>query len=158
MFNNKTGRDSGYTPTPTVPPVAAPNGKRGMFSVLGTDVTITGNIRATADLHIDGHVDGDVDATNLVQGAESRITGNVRAETARLTGAIDGKVVVRTLVIERTARINGDIDYESITIENGATLDGRLRHKSPGTLNLGEPEVLVAQPTDQLLLQSEAAV
>ncbi|MBX9859580.1 MAG: polymer-forming cytoskeletal protein [Sphingomonas sp.] len=157
MFNNKTGRDAGSTPTPPVPPSVAANGKRGMFSVLGADVTVTGNIRASADLHIDGQVAGDVDASNVVQGAESHITGNVRAETARLTGTIDGKVVVRHLVIERTARITGDIDYETITIENGAALDGHLRHKSPGTLKIGEPEPLVAKAPDQLLLQGDVA-
>lgn len=157
MFNSKAGRDAGTTPTPPVPPVAAANGKRGMFSVLGADVMITGNVRASADLHIDGRIDGDVDAANVVQGAESHITGNVRAETARLTGAIDGKVVVRHLVIERTAKINGDIDYETITIENGAALDGHLRHKSPGTLKIGEPEPVVVKAADQLLLQGDVA-
>jgi len=158
MFNNKTGRDTGTVPTPPVPPAATGNGKRGMFSVLGADVTITGNIRATADLHIDGHVEGDVDASSVVQGAESRIIGNVRAETARLTGTIDGKVVVRHLVIERTAKINGDVDYETITIENGASLDGHLRHMSPGTLKITEVEsVAVAKPADQLLLQGDVA-
>ncbi|WP_082730554.1 MULTISPECIES: bactofilin family protein [Sphingomonas] len=158
MFNNKTGRDTGTVPAPPAPPAATGNGKRGMFSVLGADVTITGNIRATADLHIDGHVEGDVDAASVVQGAESRIIGNVRAETARLTGTIDGKVVVRHLVIERTAKINGDIDYETITIENGASLDGHLRHKSPGTLKIGEPEpVVVTKAAEQLLIQGEVA-
>lgn len=157
MFNNKTGRDAGFTAPPSPPSGGAANGKRGMFSVLGADVAITGNIRASADLHIDGHVEGDVDASNVVQGAESRITGNLRAETARITGTIEGKVVVRQLVIERTARITGDIDYETITIENGATLDGHLRHKSPGTLKVAEPETLVAHAPDQLLLKSDAA-
>lgn len=156
MFNAKTGREAGYTPTPSASPSGGA-GKRGMFSVLGADVTVTGNIRASADLHIDGHVDGDVDASNIVQGAESRIAGNLRAETARITGTIEGKVVVRQLVIERTARITGDIDYETITIENGATLDGHLRHKSPGTLKVAEPEVLIAHPVDPLLLKSDAA-
>lgn len=157
MFNNKTGRDAGFTPSPAASAGAATNGKRGMFSVLGADVTITGNIRATADLHIDGHVEGDVDASTVVQGADSRITGNVRAESARITGTIEGKVIVRQLTIERTARINGDIDYETITIENGATLDGHLRHKSPGTLKIEQPDAAAVKTPDQLLLKSDAA-
>lgn len=157
MFNNKTSRETGFTAAPTTASGTASSGKRGMFSVLGADVTIVGNVRATADLNIDGHVEGDVDAANVVQGAESRITGNVRAESARITGTIDGRVIVRQLVIERTARITGDIDYESISIENGAALDGHLRHRSPGTLKIDDAPPMAAKATDQLLLKSDAA-
>ena len=129
VFNNSNnrGRDtsSGLPPAPQPQPTA---GKRGMFSVLGADVTITGNIAATADLHIDGRVDGDVNCGSLVQGAESRIHGSVKAESARLAGSIEGSVSVRQLTIERAARITGDVEYETIAIENGASIDGRLKH------------------------------
>lgn len=156
MFNSKSGRDTGPS-SPTAPGATnTTNGKRGMFSVLGADVTISGNVRATADLHIDGHIEGDVDAANVVQGADSRIIGNVRAESARITGAIDGRVIVRQLVIERTARITGDIDYETISIENGAALDGHLRHRSPGTLKIDDSAPASAKLPDQLLLKSDA--
>ena len=47
------------------------------FSVIGADVTITGNISATADLHIDGRVDGDITCASLVQGEKSAINGVV---------------------------------------------------------------------------------
>lgn len=131
MFNN--GRPSSRDQaSPSLPPAPSQSpGKRGMFSVLGADVIVTGNITATADLHIDGRVDGDVNCGSLVQGNESRIAGNVRAETARLAGAIEGTVSVRQLTVERAARITGDVEYENIAIENGASIDGRLKHISP---------------------------
>jgi cytoskeletal protein CcmA (bactofilin family) len=129
MFNggNKRGRDTDATHSLTS---SLAGGKRGMFSVLGPDVVITGNIAATADLHIDGRVDGDVDCASLVQGTESRITGSVKAETARLAGSIEGSVSVRQLIVERAARITGDVQYETISIENGASIDGRMKHIS----------------------------
>ena len=118
MFNSKSG-----------PAPAQPGGTRhGLFSVIGPDVTIAGNIAATADLHIDGRVEGDVDCGNLVQGADSRIVGAVKAQSARITGHIDGAVSVRQLSVERTARITGDVEYDTITVENGAAIDGRLKH------------------------------
>ena len=129
MFNNN-GREKGGNGTSPTPQPQVSGGKRGMFSVIGPDVTITGSIAATADLHIDGHVDGDVNCGNLVQGNESHIKGAVRAETARLAGVIEGGVCVRTLTIERAARITGDVEYETIAIENGASIDGRLKHSA----------------------------
>ncbi|MGJ3647065.1 bactofilin family protein [Sphingomonas sp. GlSt437] len=142
MFNSSSRGNRETSSTPLPPPPAQSTAKRGMFSVIGQDVTITGNVSATADLHIDGRVDGDVHCGNLVQGSESRITGNVRAQSARLAGAIEGKVSVNNLVVERAARITGDVEYETIAIENGAAIDGRLKHGAPQV-----QATLVATPT-----------
>jgi cytoskeletal protein CcmA (bactofilin family) len=130
MFgSNSRGRDTGASFS-TAPASATAGGKRGMFSVIGPDVTITGNIAATADLHIDGRVQGDVQCGSLVQGTESVIHGSVHADTARLAGTIEGTVSVRQLTVERSARITGDVEYEGISIETGAAIDGRMRHLS----------------------------
>uniref|UniRef100_UPI0035CBA451 bactofilin family protein n=1 Tax=uncultured Sphingomonas sp. TaxID=158754 RepID=UPI0035CBA451 len=106
----------------------AAGGKRGVFSLIGPDVVITGNIAASADLHIGGRVAGDVRCANLVQESDSHIEGAIDADTARIAGSITGSVSVRTLTIERAARIVGDLAYESITIEPGAVINGRLQH------------------------------
>lgn len=132
--SSRGDRDNGSGLPPAPPPMPqSANGKRGMFSVIGPDMVITGNIAATADLHIDGRVDGDVNCANLVQGNDSRIHGAVRAENARLGGSIEGSVSVRQLTIERAARITGDVEYESIAIETGASIDGRLKHVAADT-------------------------
>ena len=101
--------------------------------MLGPDVTITGNLKASADLHIDGRIEGDVDCGALVQGAESRIVGTVSAQEAKIGGTIEGKVSVRRLTVEQSAKIHGDVEYETIAIENGAHIDGRLKHTAPVT-------------------------
>lgn len=127
IFTGKT-RDGGDHPGH---PLAQSTGaKRGQFSVISADVVITGNIAASADLHIDGRVDGDVQCGTLIQGPDSRIAGAVIAESARLGGAIDGSVAVRQLTIERSARIVGDVHYETISIEIGASVDGHLKHNA----------------------------
>lgn len=124
----KGSRDMPATGAAPIANTGANVGKRGLFSVLGPDVVLTGNLSATADLHIDGRIDGDVSCAALVQGAESLIAGNVHAETARIAGRIEGAVYVRQLTVERGARIAGDVEYDSITIETGASIDGRLKH------------------------------
>ncbi len=133
MFNSNRRRD-GRQATPPGPP-GQNNGasKRGMFSVIGPDIVITGSIRATSELHIEGRVEGDVDCGTLAQGADSQIFGSVTAESARLAGAIEGMVRAKLLTVERTARITGDVEYENITIETGGHIDGRLKHMSANT-------------------------
>jgi cytoskeletal protein CcmA (bactofilin family) len=96
------------------------------FSVFGADITIRGDIHASADLHIDGQVEGDIACQALVQGESSTITGAITAETARLAGAVRGSIITRELVILKTARVHGDVVYDALTIEQGAQVDGRL--------------------------------
>lgn len=96
------------------------------FSVLGRDLSIKGDIKATADLHVDGRVEGDIACAALVQGESSEILGNVQAESARLSGTVRGSITARELVVLKTARIHGDVHYDALTIEQGAQVDGRF--------------------------------
>ena len=99
------------------------------FSIIGSDVVITGNISASVDLHVDGQIEGDLKCASLVQGEGSAIRGSVVAETARIAGVIEGSIEARDLVIERTALVTGDVTYENITIEQGGEVDGRLTRR-----------------------------
>lgn len=102
------------------------------FSILGSDVVVTGNVSASVDLHVDGRIEGDLQCANLVQGEASEIKGAVIAETAKIAGLIDGSIEAKTLVIHASARITGDVAYESITIETGGKVEGRLSHRRQG--------------------------
>ena len=111
------------------------------FSVFGADIRIKGNVHASADLHIDGHVEGDVSCTALVQGESGEIVGAVKAESARLSGTVKGTINVRDLVMLKSARIQGDVHYDSLTIEQGAQVDGRFAPRA-----VGEDSAVVAFP------------
>jgi cytoskeletal protein CcmA (bactofilin family) len=107
---------------------ATSGAKGATFSVIGADVVITGDVRATVDLHIDGRIQGDVTCATLVQGEGSHIVGAVQADQARLAGTVEGSLTVKMLVIEAKARIKGDVSYESLSMAVGAEVDGRLTH------------------------------
>lgn len=121
------------------------------FSVLGTDIVVTGNIQAQVDLHIDGKIEGDISCASLVLGETSEVTGAIRAQSARIAGQVNGSIDAGELIIDRTARISGDVCYESITIEQGGQVDGKFMHRGaargkvlpageshPATLDLAE--------------------
>ena len=147
MFSKKSG-DLPFSPVAERDPgMATRNGGSATFSVLGTDLTITGNIAASADLHIDGTVEGDITCASLVQGETSTIRGGINAETARLAGRVTGSITARELVILRTARIEGDVHYDALTIEQGAQVEGRFarrEEKKPVARPQGPPELSVA--------------
>jgi len=96
------------------------------FSVIGSDVTITGNVAATTELHVDGNIEGDITCASLVQGEGSVIKGMIEAESARLSGTVIGSISARELVVLKSARIDGDVHYDALTIEQGASVEGRF--------------------------------
>lgn len=126
-------------------PPRSPSGST--FSVLGADTAISGDIKASADLHIDGRVEGDIACAALVQGEASEIIGAISAESARLAGVVRGSITVRDLVILRSARIHGDVAYDALTIEQGAQVDGRLSPRGPAAVSIadsGEAQLILA--------------
>ena len=115
------------------------------FSVIGADVTITGNINASADLHIDGTIEGDITCAALVQGEKSALHGAVTAESARLAGKVSGSITARELVILKTAHIDGDVHYDALTIEQGAQVDGRFAPNARTTVKAVPSSVEAAE-------------
>lgn len=99
----------------------------GDLSIIARDVTITGNIGGNGKLHIDGRVEGDVACAAITLGSNGTVVGHVTAEQAVIAGTIDGTVTAATMTVEASARIAGDLSYETVSIANGAVVDGRVR-------------------------------
>jgi cytoskeletal protein CcmA (bactofilin family) len=99
----------------------------GSMSFLGAEVTITGNIGGQGNLHIDGRVDGDVACASLIIGNSGQVNGNITADDAKIAGTVTGTVAAHVLTIEASARITGDLSYDSVSVETGAQVDGRVK-------------------------------
>ncbi len=123
------------------PPASSPM-SGATFSVLGPDIAIDGDLTATADLHLDGRIAGDISCAALIQGEGSEVSGMVVAESARIAGTIKGSITANMLTILKTARIEGDVTYGALTIEEGAQVDGKFTHRS------SEPKLILAGGTE----------
>ncbi len=105
----------------------AARGGNGAMSFLGAEVTITGNIGGNGNLHIDGRVDGDVACAALILGSSGQVNGNIVADDARIAGTVTGTIASKVLTIEASARITGDLSYDSVSVETGAQVEGRVK-------------------------------
>lgn len=129
MFNRKSQSEpENYTTSEQ--PRRAIGGGAASFSIIGSDMEIAGNVKASVDLHIDGQIDGDVSCASLVQGANSVIRGAVKADSAKVAGTIEGSIDAEHLQVETTARILGDVSYTELTVASGGVIDGQLKQKS----------------------------
>lgn len=95
-------------------------------SLIGADVTIIGDIGAEGSVEITGTVEGKIAARGVTVGAGGRVTGAVSAETVDIRGQMDGKISCVTLVLRSAADVRADANYQNLTIESGAQIEGRF--------------------------------
>lgn len=146
---------------PTLPQrnnVRVRNNSGHTFSIIASDVEIVGNLSARVDLHIDGKVQGDVTCGNLVQGEGSVIAGKVTAESAKLSGHVEGSIEANDLVIESSARVKGDVIYSNLTIAPGGQIEGKFSHKSTAKPSIPSAPVNVGKGNDPFILTADAKV
>ena len=97
-------------------------------SIISADMRLTGDVFSDGEVQIDGRVDGDVVCKTVTIGPTGAVTGEVRADNARLHGTMVGQLKAGSVYLAATARMTGDISHESLAIEPGAYVDGHCRH------------------------------
>jgi cytoskeletal protein CcmA (bactofilin family) len=95
-------------------------------STLATALHITGNIKTTGDIQIEGQVDGDIRAHLLTVGEGSTVKGEVVADDVVVHGRVVGRVRGLKVRLTATARVEGDIIHKTIAIESGAHFEGSV--------------------------------
>ena len=87
----------------------------GTPSVIGADLSITGNLESTGEVQIDGEVQGDVHAGRIVVGEQAMITGALIADEIVIRGNVQGSIRGNNVIFQagkpgRGRRIPQDAD------------------------------------------------
>ncbi|MEZ5923187.1 MAG: polymer-forming cytoskeletal protein [Hyphomicrobiaceae bacterium] len=126
---------------------SAPTGFDGNVSVIGRDLKIIGGditILSAGALQIDAEIQGNVGGVSVVVGEHARITGTVAADTVLVKGEVSGAVKGSDVTLQSGSKVDGDITYKTLSIEQGALFDGRVKRSSdPAELKL---EVQLTEP------------
>ena len=137
MFNRKQDHAKGAIPLRRTEDEAAssqppeiPANSYQPASVIGNDFTIEGNgitIRCQGLLTVNGDISADVHSRQLDVGREGQVTGSVAAENVEIRGKIKGAIRGARVVLHDSADVDGDIHTQFLTIQEGASFDGRSR-------------------------------
>ncbi len=123
---------------------AAPKAKPPA-SVLSADLHVTGNMKTTGDIQVEGTVEGDIRAHLLTIGETATIKGEVVADDVVVNGRIVGRVRGLKVRLTSTARVEGDIIHKTIAIESGAHFEGSVQRQDD-PLNPGAKTAPAAKP------------
>ena len=102
-------------------------------SIIGSDVTIKGDVSTLGEIQLDGTVEGDVRSASLTIGEQGSVRGVVTAEEVIVKGSVEGQIKGRNIRIEKTAKVKGDLFHETLSVEAGAFIEGKLTHKKDAT-------------------------
>jgi cytoskeletal protein CcmA (bactofilin family) len=115
-------------------------GVSGAETVIGSGVTVTGNLTSEGDMLIDGLLMGEIITTGDVTiGNNGVVQGNIKALNIVIAGSVTGNATAESeTIIRETGQINGDITAAGLTIHTGGIFVG-------SSLSRVSPEAKVAK-------------
>ena len=119
------------------------------LAVLGSTLTIKGEISGDEDLQIDGKVEGPVSLRNhrLTVGRGAQLSSEINAREVVVYGRAVGNIRVRDRVeIKKDGEVIGDITTARISIEDGAYFKGRIEIERAKSSSREEQAENVEQP------------
>ena len=130
-----------------------PVSKSSVPSIISPDLRINGDMVCSGDIQIDGWVEGDIQSRNVVIGEGATVHGAVQAENVRICGIINGQIRADNVTLEKTARVTGDILHKSLSIEQGAFLEGMCKRIDSNPVGALEARPLMAptKPKDRVI-------
>jgi cytoskeletal protein CcmA (bactofilin family) len=106
-------------------------------TVIGKSVTIRGELSGSEDLFMDGEIEGTITLieSRLTVGPNARIHADISVQDVIVFGRVEGNVrATGRLELRQSASVIGDIQAGRLSIEESATLRGRVELTDSGAV------------------------
>ncbi|MBU0481937.1 MAG: polymer-forming cytoskeletal protein [Proteobacteria bacterium] len=103
------------------------NNSDAITSIIGTDMTIIGDLTFNSKVRIDGNVEGNITGEYLILSESGNITGDIDADTVVCHGQIDGNLRVNKVYLKKDGVINGRLETSDLSVESGGVLNGEIK-------------------------------
>ncbi len=103
-------------------------GFKEVETVIGPSVKVKGNFNGQGNIVIEGILEGSLKtAGSVFVGEKAKISASVVAKEAKISGEVAGNVKIKgQLEIASSAKIFGDVECATLSIEKGASLNGKI--------------------------------
>jgi cytoskeletal protein CcmA (bactofilin family) len=116
------------TPQTRTPSAASRHEASPSHAVIAATTRIRGRVTGDGDVTVHGHIEGEVRIHGeLTIGETGRVVSDVEADSLRISGSVQGDVTATgDVAILAGAKVSGNVRGASVTLDEGAELDGRL--------------------------------
>ena len=112
------------------PPVAAlTHSPTTKSAVIGPGIEIAGDVRASTDMKINGHIKGSIieSSHNVEIGESGKINANISAKMVIVGGVVEGNIAgSQKVLISKTGRVRGNIVAPRVQLDDGALFRGSI--------------------------------
>ena len=121
---------------------AAPSkGSSKGYSLLDSQLVVSGDLETSGSLRIDGKMEGSVlRADTVVLGVGATMSGDIHAREVVIGGTLTGSVHGSERVeLQATAVVTGDVHTGSVLIQEGGVVNGRVLMGPSAPTIVGRP-------------------
>lgn len=120
--------------------------RKSVPSLISDDMNILGNLISDGYLDINGHIEGNVKCQSLTVRDQGMVKGDVFADEVSIHGQVSGIIKARHVFLASTARVRGVIMHESMSMEQGAFIDGQCKRTDRSAMLEGMSGTTSAAP------------
>jgi cytoskeletal protein CcmA (bactofilin family) len=106
---------------------ALPSSSATSPSLISEDMNILGNVISEGYVDVNGRLEGNIRCRVLTVRDKGHIKGDVVADTVGIHGTVDGLVKAKHVHLYSGSHITGIIMHVSLSVEDGAFIDGQCK-------------------------------
>lgn len=112
-------------------------------TVIAKDLYIKGDVKCEGVMRIEGAIEGNISGNGEITIAEGgKVKGDIQGRKVIVIGRVEGNITAKESVeVLEHATVIGDITAEKISIEEGATIEGKCITKKPQPVITEPPKV-----------------
>jgi len=96
-------------------------------TIIARDLVIEGQLKSSGIIEIEGIVRGTINGNSVILREDGLVEGLVYAEFLNIRGRFEGTIKAKNISVSRKAKIIGEIEYDSLAVEDGASIDGQFK-------------------------------
>jgi cytoskeletal protein CcmA (bactofilin family) len=97
-------------------------------TIIAKDLRVEGVINGSGVIEIEGYIKGLIDGNVITLRENGFVEGTIIAESVSIRGKFEGSLKAKSVSILGRAKVVGEIEYESLSVEDGACIDGQFKH------------------------------
>ena len=94
--------------------------------MIAKELKFVGNIEADGSIELNGQIEGELHCTVLFISHTAEVVGAVDADRVIVDGKVQGPIRGGDVLLKSKANVLGDIHCNTLTVEKGACVEGRL--------------------------------
>lgn len=96
-------------------------------TILAKDLKIEGDVFSAGLIEIEGFVKGNIKGNSVIIREGGNMEGELMAESLSVKGKFSGTIRAKNINISSKAKITGVVEYCSLSVEDGACIDGQFK-------------------------------